>query len=398
MTGYPMVPLGEILELSQDTVAVEPAATYRLAGVYGFGRGLFERPPISGSDTKYPWLHRLHEGQLVYSRLKVWEGAVTVVETAFEGSFVSPEYPTFNVRYEHATRDFVRWLSRWPTFWDQLLGQSRGVGARRERVPVDRLLAITVPLPDLEQQRRIVERMDRLAVRTSRASDLAAASIRNIDAAWWGALRETFVQLVAAYGTVDLSEFVELNPEPVQPEREFGSSQFGYVDISAVENGTGIIQNPKIIVGTDAPSRARRRIRTGDVLISTVRPNLRGVARVTPDLDGHVASTGFAVLRPGERVRSEFLLLEVLAYPFLEQLTAEVRGHYPAVNDGMLRRTRIVAPPVDVQERTIDRLTRLRRSFDRLRPLGRTRARTLEALVAAALHEALLGPDPAVSG
>ena len=176
MTGYPMVPLGEILELSQDTVAVEPAATYRLAGVYGFGRGLFERPPISGSDTKYPWLHRLHEGQLVYSRLKVWEGAVSVVEAAFDGSFVSPEYPTFNVRSERATRDFVRWLSRWPTFWDQLLGQSQGVGARRERVPVDRLLATTVPLPSLEQQRRIVERMDRVDRVRRRALDAAKIS------------------------------------------------------------------------------------------------------------------------------------------------------------------------------------------------------------------------------
>jgi type I restriction enzyme S subunit len=398
MTRYPLIPLGEILELSIDETVVEPDRVYRLAGLYSFGRGLFERPAISGSETKYPRLQQLHEGQFVYSRLFAWEGALGLVGRGFDGMFVSQEFPTFRVNRDRALAGYIGWLCRWRPLWAALRGRTSGLGLRRQRVQVTQLLATSVPLPTLDEQRRIVERMDRLAVRTSRASDLAAASVRNIDAAWWGTLRETFVQLAAAYGTVDLSEFVELNPEPVRPEREFGPSKFGYVDISAVENGTGTIQNPRSVVGTDAPSRARRRIRTGDVLISTVRPNLRGVGRVTPDLDGHVASTGFAVLRPGVRVQSEFLLLQVLADPFLEQLTAEVRGHYPAVNDGMLRRTRIVAPPVEVQERTIDRLTRLRRSFDRLRPLGRTRARTLEALVAAALHEALLGPDPAVSG
>jgi len=176
LRGQSFVPLGEILELAIDEFLVEPDKTYRISGVFSFGRGLFERPPISGSETKYPWLHRLHEGQLVYSRLKVWEGAVSVVEAAFDGSFVSPEYPTFNVRSERATRDFVRWLSRWPTFWDQLLGQSQGVGARRERVPVDRLLATTVPLPSLERQRRIVERLDRVDRVRRRALDAAKIS------------------------------------------------------------------------------------------------------------------------------------------------------------------------------------------------------------------------------
>jgi type I restriction enzyme M protein len=176
LRGNSLVSLEEILELAIDEVAVEPETTYRVAGIFSFGRGLFERPSISGSETKYPRLHRLHEGQLVYSRLKVWEGAISVVEAAFDGAYVSPEYPTFNVRSECATRDFVSWLSRWPTFWDQLLGQSQGVGARRERVPVDRLLATTVPLPSLEQQRRIVERMDRADRVRRRALDAAKIS------------------------------------------------------------------------------------------------------------------------------------------------------------------------------------------------------------------------------
>lgn len=70
--SYPLVRLAEILCRAQDEVAIQPDATYRTAGIYSFGRGLFERPPITGAETKYRSYFRLHEGQLVYSKLFGW--------------------------------------------------------------------------------------------------------------------------------------------------------------------------------------------------------------------------------------------------------------------------------------------------------------------------------------
>ena len=170
-SGCPLVPLREILEPSIDEVAVEPEATYPIAGVYSFGRGLFTRTLIVGADTKYAKLHRLHAGQLVMSRLKAWEGAVALVHPEFDGMHVSPEFPTFSVRGGRAEPAFVELIARWPPFWESLLGHSRGIGARRERVHADRLLATEVPLPPLDEQARIVERMDRVARLRARADE-----------------------------------------------------------------------------------------------------------------------------------------------------------------------------------------------------------------------------------
>ena len=52
------------------------------------------------------------------------------------------------------------------------------------------------------------------------------------------------------------------------------------------------------MLGSEAPSRARQRVRKDDVLVSTVRPNLNAVAKVPKSLDAATASTGFCVLRP----------------------------------------------------------------------------------------------------
>ena len=82
----------------------------------------------------------------------------------------------------------------------------------------------------------------------------------------------------------------------------YPDSYFNYIDISCVENGTGRFLGANRVETTDAPSRARRLVESGDVLISTVRPNLRAFTIMLHVPDRSIASTGFAVLRPTEEL------------------------------------------------------------------------------------------------
>ncbi|MEV7908288.1 restriction endonuclease subunit S, partial [Streptomyces anulatus] len=156
-------PLGEALFLDIDEVEVSSEETYPIAGVYGRGRGVFSRGVIQGSETSYKKLHRIHVDSLVMSRLKAFEGAIAAVENRFDGWFLSPEFPTFVVREERATMNYIKHLCFWPEFWRMLQGESKGLGARRERVSADRLLSIQVPLPSLEEQKFAAVQFGRLA-------------------------------------------------------------------------------------------------------------------------------------------------------------------------------------------------------------------------------------------
>ncbi|MGH9565555.1 MAG: restriction endonuclease subunit S, partial [Candidatus Angelobacter sp.] len=91
MSMYPERSLGEAIGIDIDEVAVFPSSTYEISGVYSFGRGLFSRGVIQGSQTSYTKLNRLHEGNVVLSRLKAFEGAISLVGKEFDGSFLSPE-------------------------------------------------------------------------------------------------------------------------------------------------------------------------------------------------------------------------------------------------------------------------------------------------------------------
>ncbi|HXH12677.1 MAG TPA: restriction endonuclease subunit S [Alphaproteobacteria bacterium] len=131
---------------------------------------------------------------------------------------------------------------------------------------------------------------------------------------------------------------------------------FEYIDISSVDKDLKTIIRSQEIIGRDAPSRARKVIHTGDVLVSTVRPNLNAVAIVPPELDGQIASTGFCVLRPDPvLIHSRYLFYWTLTQDFISYLTARMHGaNYPAVTDEVVRRHTIPLPPLCEQRRIVE--------------------------------------------
>ena len=172
----PLVPLSQLLARVEGG-PVEPEATYSVAGVFSFGRGLLTRETIRGVDTKYKTMTRLEEGDLVYSKLGAFEGAVAVVPEEFAGRFVSPEFPVFKVSPDVDPRYLDHVVSA-TTFADQLNAVTTGVGARQKRVGPASFMALTIPLPDLSEQYRVSAHLDALTVIdpvAERAAALAAA-------------------------------------------------------------------------------------------------------------------------------------------------------------------------------------------------------------------------------
>ena len=91
----------------------------------------------------------------------------------------------------------------------------------------------------------------------------------------------------------DVAELVEERADP----RRSGDKQFSYIEISDIDLQTCAVHSKRIETST-APSRARKLVKAGDVLVSTVRPERGTVGIVGPHQDGAVCTTGLAVLRP----------------------------------------------------------------------------------------------------
>lgn len=135
---------------------------------------------------------------------------------------------------------------------------------------------------------------------------------------------------------------------------------FDYIDLSAVDQDTKAIVDAREIRGSEAPSRARQLVKKGDVLVSTVRPNLNGVARVLGYLDGATASTGFCVLRPRPDLLDGGYLFHWVKTPrFRIDMVRKATGaSYPAVSDRIVQDSTIPLPPLEEQRRIADVLDR----------------------------------------
>jgi restriction endonuclease S subunit len=150
---------------------------------------------------------------------------------------------------------------------------------------------------------------------------------------------------------VDLGSVVDLNPSSSDPVSLFGSDEFVYIDISAVEGGTGAVSFETRLAPLAAPSRARRVVVDGDVLVSTVRPNLKAFALLRNLPDRVLASTGFAVLRAKlDHLLPPFLIEIAFSDAVLSQLTAKMgKGQYPSVTATDIAGIRIPLPPLEIQ-------------------------------------------------
>ncbi len=125
-----------------------------------------------------------------------------------------------------------------------------------------------------------------------------------------------------------------------------------YVEISDVDSTQGILRTTTLTFDA-APSRARRRVRAGDVLVSTVRTYLRAVTTVPHPSKNLIVSTGFAVIRP-RSINSQFLGYLFHAEFLVAQIIASSTGiSYPAINASELTRFRIPVPPLAEQDEIV---------------------------------------------
>ena len=153
---------------------------------------------------------------------------------------------------------------------------------------------------------------------------------------------------------IKLSEVCEINRKTAEPTALFGKSDFVYIDISSVENGTGNLSYDNKIISTEAPSRARRIIQNGDVLLSTVRPNLKAFAYLENLPSKVLASTGFAVLTAKENVLSKYIFHLLFTDDMQGQMIGKMdKGSYPSINQSDVEQLQIPLPSLEIQKRLV---------------------------------------------
>lgn len=128
--------------------------------------------------------------------------------------------------------------------------------------------------------------------------------------------------------------------------------RFTYVDVGTIDNLTGCINAEAAVLDPEqAPSRARKLVKPGTVIYSTVRPYLKNIAIIECDFEPEaIVSTAFAVMLPEPFLDTRFLFYWLRSSSFEQEVGERMKGvAYPAINDKEFRKCPIPLPPLAEQ-------------------------------------------------
>lgn len=127
--------------------------------------------------------------------------------------------------------------------------------------------------------------------------------------------------------------------------------QINYIDIGSVSERKGI-ETYEEIQFSKAPSRARRIVKSGDCIVSTVRTYLKAIAFIDAQFDNYVVSTGFSVLTPMKQfLVNKYLFFLLKNHPLISAISAYSTGvNYPAISDSVLVNLKMPIPPKNEQQ------------------------------------------------
>ena len=155
------LPMKEVAPIHRRQVEVNPEVTYYEIGVRSFGRGLFENPSFKGYELTWQKPFWMREGDLLFSNLKAWEGAVGLIPAKYDGWVGSHRYITCLPNLDIIHPEFLYYYFRTFEGVEKLSSASPGTVDRNRTLNNKLLMQIEVPVPSIELQREFVELLEK---------------------------------------------------------------------------------------------------------------------------------------------------------------------------------------------------------------------------------------------
>ena len=394
-TEWPTVRLGEILRRVERLESRDELAEYQFAGTYSFARGIFVGERKHGSTFALPKIQRIREGDFVYCKIMAWEGAFGLVPKEADACVLSNAFVVYELDRGSIDPQFLDYFFKVPAHWQGIGSKSTGTNVRRQSLHPTQFEGVQIPLPPLQEQQRIVARIEELAdqihegraLRQQAVEDAEAllnSSVQTIftsgaDLGWPPAKLGDFV-VDDCYGTSEKTS----EDDTGTPILRMGNIQKGRLDLSDLK-----------YLHLSERDRVKLLLHKGDILVNrTNSAELVGKCAVF-DVDGDYAFASYLIRLRLDLNRAEPRLVAAYinspigrSYMFSErkQMTGQAN-----VNATKLKALPLPLPHLPEQRRIVAEFDALQAEVDALKRLQAETATELDALLPSILDKAFKG-------
>jgi type I restriction enzyme S subunit len=399
MTAWPIVPLDEIVKPAERWEAPMTGVRYRQLGVRLWGEGAYERESMDGSGTKYSKLNRVRAGDLVVNKIWARNGSVAVVPDSLDNCYVSGEFPTFAPLSDRVDSRWLHWLTKTKPFWEQCDERSRGTSGKN-RIRPEEFLSIVLPLPAVEEQRRIVGRIECLMEQVRDAEALKRQADDATGKLFPSVLASAFDQEHTGWQRCRVQDAVlsmDAGWSPQCVTKPAGFDEWGVLRTTSVQWGVFQPLENKTLPPGFAP-RQELGVKAGDVLVTRAGPRKRVgvVAMVAADYPFLMISDKLIRLRPDtNQICPEFLAYALCSPYSQEYFVQRKTGLADAqvnISQAILGATPVMFPrSLDEQYRIVREVQQVHATSQLLNRGNRIIEHELESLVRSVLNSAFTG-------
>ncbi len=333
---------------------------------YG-GKYPFIKPTDMTIDQKHVFEYDETYSEKSYQRFKrsyIPKGATGVVTIgtvgekmfqAHEDCFTNQSVNCIISDDKYFDKDYIFYLMKFNL--SKVAGANPGTASGRHHVSKSNFSSIKVDVTkDLSTQKKIAKILsnyDDLIENNLKRIKLLEESARLTYEEWFLRFRIDGEKLEIDSGTglpfgwdrKTISSIASINSHSINVKT--APDQIQYIDISSTE--TGFHNESELIDFKDAPSRARRKVKYGDTIFSTVRPNRKTYSLILEDNSRLIVSTGFAVVTPEEKIHFPFIYLSLSNQSFIDSAVAVAGGAaYPAINQTDFEKLEVIVPTKEI--------------------------------------------------
>jgi type I restriction enzyme S subunit len=396
--GWPLVPLATVAHPVSRTIPVISGEAYRTIGVRLWGEGAYERQTIDGSQTAAKTLNVVRENDLIINKIWVRHGSAAIASRTVDGCAASGEFPTFELDQNCVVPRWLHWLTKMRPFWESCDRLSQGTSGKN-RIRPEMFLTIEIPLPPLQEQQCIVERIEALMGKIKLAQILRQQTAGMVDQVKATEERRIWpdASLKDAPALRDVTTFLTRGRHSQQ-----GESNHFLIKTQHVQMGKYVRTNMTLDADVAAKVSSAAVVKPGDVLIACSAAGCLGRVAVYDDPERAASTdTHIAIARADEsQIVPEYLYAYLLGAQGQHQLRSRERGDWQREKVGFrltelnlrdLERVPVPLPPKEEQRRIVNYLHGLQAKVDGLKTLQRQTQGELDALLPSLLDRAFRG-------
>jgi type I restriction enzyme S subunit len=398
MTGaYSSTPLGQLLTRSLETIQIDPLQEYQEVTARLWGKGVVRRRYVRGSEVKGR-RYVARAGQFILSRIDARHGANGIVPDELSGAIVTNDFPVFDFDHSRLEPKYLQWLGRTHDFIQLCLRASEGT-TNRVRLSEERFLDLPIPLPTVEEQRRVVWLIEQLHSKIVEATALRRVAVEEIDAL----ITSEELKIWPASGLKDAPslEYVTIHLSRGK-QSEQGESEHYLIKTQHVQQDHYIPTRLKLAPHAAMKVKPEAIAEEGDILIACSAAGCLGrVAHYSDPSKQASTDTHVAIARPNiELVEPGYLYAYLRGAQGQIQLRSRERGDWQRekisfrlteLNVADLRQVPVPLPDRAEQRRIVKEVEDLRAQVNLVRKLQIETAAEIDAMVPAVLDKAFRG-------